>query len=223
MPPKKYVKRYGGRNHYGKKEGINAKVKAAVKKELTVELPKKILNVQVFDALQSTEGIIYDLTVVQQGDGINQRIGDDITLGYMQLTLHCQQHASTPSVSNALRIVVFQTKARLINTTSLFPNTVLEVVTLNLMNVFQYKSVVNGPMIRILHDKHVELHKDGVNSRTLHLNVAKKKMMPKTQYADDTTTIDKTGGLYMLVLSNNLSAASFAPSVSFQMRLHYSG
>lgn len=160
----------------------------------------------------SYSGNVQDVSIIPQGDGDTERIGDNINA----YSLSLRMDMSNADDTNLYRVVVFQWLA----STTPTPSDILTDTSTVYACLSQYinDKVGKGKSALILYDKTFALnapYSGGVEHKVAYKKIKLRRR--KIQYQTGGTT--GVGKVYILAISD--SAATSHPALLFDCRLHY--
>lgn len=209
--PRKYVRR----RRRPTRKGKGAASKGWVRRFVTSHSDHKYFNVSnllsVSDQYQVT-----DITAIAIGTTDTTRIGDDLVLKNIRLRFSVIGADAT----NQVRVILFQTRDRFTTTPGggVVLNTAYDVTAYAPLAPYEYDG---RGRYKVLFDKTVNTSANGMDARSFTCNVYQRKLARKHIRFYGSSTVDKEGGIYLMVCSD--SAAVSHPTVRFAGQIDFTG
>lgn len=208
-----YAPRVPQRKHYKK---YNSKIQQykLIKKVLSQAAEQKFLLNSVTAAAISYTGASYGLSATFQGDNVDDRIGNKISLQTLQVSFSC----TAADINNRMRVVIVQfTDGNVLPWPTFMSDSGSVNAPLSLVLPDQIRNV------RFLYDSGpIDLTTVGSNyvvSRRIRIPIHKKKNALKTIQMEANTDTDGPGLVRMYVISD--SAAASHPTFTYESRLDF--
>lgn len=212
--------RYKKKNYKRKTNYLGTASKAlsialATKKLLNVEVKQYTTNVN--DTEVSAAGVVYDLSEVPQGDTEVTRDGSSLKPKNLELRMYITGNSS--AASNTLRLILFRATNE--NGTAPTMAQVLEQTSESApLAIYSPKIHDKRYFTKILKDVTFTMNKM-VASTAYRKTLTYKIPLDGHMTFTGTSTTKESGGLYLIMVSDQTAASNLGPAVQFTSRIKY--
>ena len=173
---------------------------------------------QAFVEINFAGSTTYDLSVIAQGDGENERVGNDIKPKYLALRYQVKAQQGTVQNDTEVRVLLFQWHPNSAQAGDPSTGVMLE----NGNNPFAYYKTNQTKQFTILHDGKYVVNAERASPSWLYLQdvTIPGQKMRKIHYNDATTTTGENH-IYLMFIHNYGGVDVEPPEIAYDCRLRY--